>query len=297
MCKREAVNAVPFSIHNADALAAPVLLSVPHAGRDYPSELVANLRVPPADLLRLEDRYADRLVQPAISAGFATIVAHSPRAWIDLNRAEDDIDLQMLEPKGRPLVANPSAKTRGGLGLVPRRLQSCGELWRRPWSGDDVSQRIGQVHRPFHNAVANLLAAMHARFGIAVLLDVHSMPPIPPRVMAGNDVATLPKIVVGDRFGRSAASLYAELALAHVRREGLAGALNNPYPGDFILGRHGAPVRGIHALQLEVCRSLYLDSALRDPGGGLADSARLVHDLAALLADQAQGSGFAQAAE
>lgn len=291
------MSAAPFTVYNAETIAAPVLLSVPHAGRDYASELVGNLRVPAAELLRLEDRYADRLVQPAIAASFAAIVAHSPRAWIDLNRAEDDVDVQMLGGEGRPLSANPSAKTRGGLGLVPRRLQSCGELWRRPWSGDDVQRRLSTVHRPFHEAVSRLLAAMRERFGIAILLDVHSMPPIPPRAMAGDDIARMPQIVVGDRFGRSAASIYAELVLAHVRGQQLDGALNNPYPGDFILARHGHPQRGVHALQLEIDRSLYLDSALRDPGQGLSRTARLVHGIAALLADQALGAGFAQAAE
>jgi N-formylglutamate amidohydrolase len=291
------MNAAPFTVHNADALAWPVLLSVPHAGRDYPAELVANLRVPAADLLRLEDRYADRLVQPAISAGFACLIAHSPRAWIDLNRAEDDIDLGMFTPFEPPLIANPSAKTRGGLGLVPRRLQGCGELWRHPWSGDDVRSRIAQVHRLFHEAVARTLAAMRERFGIAILLDVHSMPPIPPRALAARDVSTIPQIVVGDRFGRSAAAIFSELLLSHIRRERLDGALNNPYPGDFILSRHGQPQRGVHALQLEVDRSLYLDSALRDPGQGLVATAQLVQDIASLLADEAMGSAFAQAAE
>jgi N-formylglutamate amidohydrolase len=255
------------------------------------------LRVPPADLLRLEDRYADRLLQPAISAGFACVIAHSPRAWIDLNRAEDDLDIGMFAHTEPPLAANPSAKMRGGLGLIPRRLQGCGELWRHPWTGSDVQARIARVHRPFHETVAATLAAMRERFGIAILLDVHSMPPIPPRAMAVRDVAAIPQIVVGDRFGRSATSIFAELVLAHVRARGHESALNNPYPGDFILSRHGQPQRGVHALQLEVDRSLYLDSALRDPGEGLPATARMVQDIAALLADEAMGSAFAQAAE
>lgn len=288
------MTAAPFTLHNADVMAAPVLLSVPHAGRDYPDELVENLRVPAADLLRLEDRYADRLVQPAIAAGFATIVAHRPRAWIDLNRAEDDLDVQMF---AGPLAASPSAKTRGGLGLVPRRLQSCGELWRRPWSSEDLQQRIASVHRPFHENIAGILARMRQRFGIAILLDIHSMPPIPPRALAGNPAERLPRIVVGDRFGRSAASLYAELILAHCRQMELDGALNNPYPGDFILARHGKPQARLHAVQLEIDRSLYLDSDLREPGQGLTGMAKLVVDIALLLAHEALGSGYAQAAE
>jgi N-formylglutamate amidohydrolase len=272
-------------------------LSVPHAGRDYPAELHANLRVPPAELLRLEDRYADRLVQPAIGAGFPVIVAHRARAWIDLNRAESDFDAQMISDvdAARPCV--PSAKTRGGLGLVPRRLAICGEIWRKPWTQAGIDARIADCHRPFHNAVADTLASLRSRFGVAILLDVHSMPPLESRLKTGLDRDTPPRIVLGDRFGRSAASVYAEIAMAHVKGRGLAVALNTPYSGDFILETHGQPRRGIHALQLEVDRSLYLDSYMREPSAGLASVASLVLELAQLLADQATDSHFAEAAE
>jgi N-formylglutamate amidohydrolase len=287
----------PFTVHNAEAPSVPVLLSVPHAGRDYPPELIANLRVPPIELLRLEDRYADRLVQSAVGAGFPAIIAHNARAWIDLNRAETDIDAQMLAGPSKVQSAIPSAKTRGGLGLIPRRLQSCGELWRGPLAHEDVQRRIAEVHRPFHQSIGNILAAMCERFGIAILLDVHSMPPIPPRFGADIDTERPAQIVLGDRLGRSAASIHAELVMAHVRGQGFEVALNHPYSGDFILSAHGKPQRGVHALQLEIDRSLYLDSALREPSGDIGAMCRLVHDIASLLADQAMGSGFAEAAE
>lgn len=286
-----------FTTYNAETLAVPVLLSVPHAGRDYPPELLANLRVQPVELLRLEDRYADRLVQSAVAAGFPAIIAHSARAWIDLNRAETDLDAQMLAGPPREQAAIPSAKTRGGLGLIPRRLQSCGELWRAPLSQEDVERRIADVHRPFHQSVSSILAAMRERFGIAILLDVHSMPPIPPRFGADIDSERPAQIVLGDRFGRSAASIHAELVMAHVRGRGFEVALNHPYSGDFMLSAHGKPQRGVHALQLEIDRSLYLDSGLREPSRDIGAMCRMVHDVASLLAEQAMGSGLAEAAE
>jgi N-formylglutamate amidohydrolase len=285
--------AAAFTTHNVDIPAFPVLLSVPHAGRDYPSQLLANLRVPPAELVRLEDRYADRLIQSSILAGFPAIVAHTARAWIDLNRAENDVDAQMLKERCNDAAGQPSAKTRGGLGLIPRRLQACGELWRGPIALADVTHRIATVHRPYHEQVSIILNSMRARFGIAILLDVHSMPPIPARYA----VEVNPQIVLGDRFGRSAASIHAELVMAHVQARGFQTALNNPYSGDHILQAHGAPHRDIHALQLEVDRSLYLDSALREPTPSLARISRLVHEIAILLAEHATGSGFAEAAE
>lgn len=289
--------AATFTLHNCKAPTLPLLLSVPHAGRDYPAELLANLRVPPPELLRLEDRYADRLVQPAIAAGFPVMIAHRARAWIDLNRAESDFDVQMIEDADRSRQAVPSAKTRGGLGLVPRRLAGAGELWRKSLAQADIDDRIATCHRPFHQSVAATLAALRDRFGVAILLDVHSMPPLGPRHGTAFDAEMQPHIVLGDRFGRSAASVYAEIVMAHLRGRGMGVALNNPYPGDFILETHGNPQRGVHALQLEVDRSLYLDSAMREPVAGLFDMAALVLEVAQLLAEQASGSQFAEAAE
>jgi N-formylglutamate amidohydrolase len=287
----------PFTLVNAETPSVPILLSVPHAGRDYPNELLKNLRVPAADLQRLEDRYADRLVQPAIAAGIPVIIAHKPRAWIDLNRAEDDLDTQMLTGANKPVGIVPSAKTRGGLGLIPRRLASSGELWRAPLNYAAVEARIIADHRPFHQQVASTLAAIYARFGIAILLDVHSMPPIPVPRSGAWPIQDPPQIVVGDRFGSSAASIYAELILGHITDLGLRGALNSPYSGDHILRTHGRPQDNIHALQLEIDRSLYLDSRLREPSGQIAMIAKLVHDVAMLLSEQALGSRFSQAAE
>jgi N-formylglutamate amidohydrolase len=289
--------AAAFTVYNAAMPAVPVLLSVPHAGRDYPAELLSNLRVPPAELMRLEDRYADRLVQSAIASGFPAIIAHRARAWIDLNRAENDLDIQMLSGAHNWPAIIPSAKTRGGLGLIPRRLQLCGELWRHPFSAEDVARRKEDVHRPFHKGIEAILSAMRERFGVAILLDVHSMPPIAPRT--GNIAASEnpPHIVVGDRFGRSASAIYAELVMANIREHGLEVALNHPYSGDHILQAHGDPAHGIHALQLEVDRSLYLDSLLREPSDALGKIMALIHEIAALLADQAIGAGYAEAAE
>jgi N-formylglutamate amidohydrolase len=282
-----------FSLYNPDMPNIPVLLSVPHAGRDYPAELLANLRVSTAELLRLEDRYADRLVQPAVASGCPAIIAHRARAWIDLNRAEKDIDSGMLAGSDQIADAAPSSKARGGLGLFPRRLQACGELWRQPIMLADVEQRIACVHRPYHRSVSEILLAMRARFGVAILLDVHSMPPI----QAGGASDMPPHIVVGDRFGASAASIYAELVIGRAQAAGLKVALNTPYSGDYILQTHGDPEQGIHALQLEVDRSLYLDSDLREPSAGLKTVAGFVQAVVSDLAEQAMGASFAEAAE
>jgi N-formylglutamate amidohydrolase len=279
-----------FSLYNSDQPAFPILLSVPHAGRIYSPTLLDHLRVLPEELVRLEDRYADRLVQNAIAAGMPAIIAHQARAWIDLNRAEDDIDPDMILGRNRSDCV-PSAKARGGLGLIPRRLGGCGELWRGPHDWADVEQRIQADYRPYHLHIETTLKQMRDRFGVAILLDVHSMPPL-----SEWNKESQPRIVVGDRYGKSAQAIYAETIMDVVRQHGIAPALNHPYPGDHMLRRHGQPQRNIHAIQLEVDRSLYLDDLLRELGPGLADITGLLSDIAFALNDQAAGK-LAVAAE
>lgn len=254
-----------------------MVLSVPHGGRDYPLALRAALRVPLLALRPLEDRHVDTL---AITArGDETmLVARRARAWIDLNRSEKERDPKIDDGAAPPGHATQSVKIRSGLGLVPRRVNPAGDLWQRRFSGEEVAARIGDDHRPYHRALAEALAAAQARFGVAVLLDVHSMPSLGP---AG------PQLVFGDRFGRSAASRYLSRLEEVARRFGIASGANAPYPGGHILERHGDPRRQVHAIQIEFDRALYLDSRLDLPGAGLEPMARMLRAMIDAVADEA----------
>jgi N-formylglutamate amidohydrolase len=269
----------------------PVILSVPHAGRAYPPDLADDCRFPADRLLPLEDRLADRLAVASFEAGFTGIVAKTPRAVIDLNRAERDMDPGMLS---RPMDVQPilSAKARGGLGLVPRRTAVLGDLWRRRFSPEEIDDRINRHHRPYHNRLEALMEAARRRHGTAILLDIHSMPPL-----LQDGARTPPQIVVGDRFGRSASSILTELAGATFEAAGLRVAYNAPYAGGHILDRHSAPADGLHAIQLEFDRRLYLDSHLRAAGDGLTDMARLLRQVAERLSDAAPRLSLPIAAE
>lgn len=283
---------VGFATSGEHELPLPVLVSVPHAGRDYPEIIFSALRLPRAALLRLEDRYADLLTRNLIRLERPVIIAQRARAWIDLNRDESDIDVEMVRGADRAHYPQPGAKQRGGLGLVPRRLSGDGDLWKRQFELADIEQRISSFHRPYHLQVADILFRMRAKFGVAILLDLHSMPPI-----RQSHSGQPPKFIIGDRFGQSAGSQYAALLHDQIRMRGHAVALNHPYAGEHILRRHGQPKANIHALQLEVDRSLYLDSALREPGSGLVAMQVLVGDLVYALADQALGAQTLIAAE
>jgi N-formylglutamate amidohydrolase len=256
----------------------PVVLSVPHAGRDYPLQLRAALRVPLVALKGLEDRYADALGLDARGAE-TLFVARRARAWIDLNRAEHERDPRLDDGAAR--IGHPqSAKLRSGLGLVPRRVGNSGDIWQRRLSADEVQLRIEADHRPYHAAVAAALAAARVRFGIAVLIDVHSMPSLGPADSA-------PRLVLGDRFGKSAAARFTGRIEGVARAHGVATAANAPYSGGHILERHGEPRRGVHAIQLEFDRGLYLDDALDGPGEGLPATSRLLRAIIDAVADEA----------
>jgi len=264
--------------------ASPVVLSVPHAGRDYPLQLRAALRVPLTAIRGLEDRHADALALGAHEIE-TLLIAGRPRAWIDLNRSEQERDPR-LDDGARAGGAPLSAKLRSGLGLVPRRVGSSGDIWSRRLSGEDVETRIREDHRPYHAALATALAETRAKFGVAVLLDVHSMPPL-------GDPASAPRLVLGDRFGKSAGARFSGRVEGVARAHGISCAANAPYSGGYILERHGDPRRGIHALQLEFDRTLYLDPAMDQPGPGLKAMIALLRAIIDALADEALPAALA----
>ncbi len=277
-----------FTLTTRDPPPTPVIIAVPHAGRAYSSELVATMRNQAAASLRLEDRFVDLVAQAmARATGAGLIVAHAPRALIDLNRAPDDVDWDMVAgelPEPRVRLA-AGRRARSGLGLVPRRLPGLGELWRRRLTRDELAARIELVHRPYHAALAGALEGLRDRWGAALLIDLHSMPPLGPK--RGADAA--PDFVIGDRFGASCASSLSLAAVDHLAGAGWRTAHNRPYAGGYGLDRHAAPTRGLHALQIEVCRSAYLDTRLAEPGPGFESVstglADLVRRLSADLAE------------
>ncbi|QZP06853.1 N-formylglutamate amidohydrolase [Caenibius sp. WL] len=274
-----------FSLDAREPSLLPILLAVPHAGQVYPSSLLAMMRDPRRNAVRLEDRHIDRVARyAAAETGAGLLVAHAPRAMIDLNRSPDDVDHDMIR-YGRdsaPRRTPPGWRTRNGLGLVPRRLPDVGELWTGQLGEADLAARLDGIHTPYHEALGAVLRRMRDRWGMALLLDIHSMPPLTPRP-AGTPA---PVCVLGDRFGASCDAGLANAAQEHLRDAGLTVAANRPYAGGYVLDRHAAPRQGIHALQIEFCRSLYLDSRLMEPTEGVAATGAILAGLIRRLSDE-----------
>ena len=273
----------PPDIHPPSA-DVPVLLSVPHAGRDYPDWLIALSKGGRSSLHALEDPLVDQLITPSIEGGIGAIVARAPRGAIDCNRAEDEVDPTVV--RSGP-ITSISPRARGGLGIVPGRTSSHGPLWNRPIAVQELELRLEQVHRPYHRAIEEQLSRMMDRFGCALLLDCHSMPS-PDRGA---------QVIIGDRYGQSSAPWVTAEAVKIVASVGFRAGVNQPFAGGHVIQRHGSPYQGIHALQIEVDRRCYLDADGCSPGPGFARTARLFQQLAARLGQFLLERKFSQAAE
>lgn len=279
--------------------AVPVLIAAPHGGRAYPPSLVKNLRHGESIVLRLEDRLVDQLAQGIAQAtGAGLLIARAPRAMIDLNRSPDDIDWEMFAREARPAGGLPavSRRARSGLGLIPRRLSGVGELWRRRHGTQDLAERLAGIHKPYHTALEGVLSRLREQWGGALLIDLHSMPPLVP--LPGMPAAD---VVLGDRFGATCNDRIVASAFAHFAQCGRVAVYNRPYAGGYVLERHAAPGQGIHALQIEIDRRCYLDPTLTEPGPGMggviADMAMLVRRLASQVVELSRGSETPLAAE
>ena len=263
----------------------PVLLSIPHAGRAYDKATLDNAAQGRRSLELLEDPLVDRLAWRAIASGIGAVVQQVPRAVIDCNRGEEEVDPAAIAQIS-PAPVGPRA--RHGLGLVPSRTHRHGALWRRPISRAELARRLGDIHRPYHDALTQGLDRLAIMDGDALLIDCHSMPARP-----GGSA----DLVIGDRHGTSAAPWLSAEAARIARASGFMVSLNDPYAGGEIVCRHGRPNEGLHAIQLEFDRSTYLDPDFRKPGPGFDRVARLIETLAKELGAALRDRCQRQAAE
>lgn len=262
----------------------PVLLSVPHAGRHYSEEVLANAAQGRIALETLEDPLVDRLCWRAMAVGFGAIIQNVPRAVIDCNRNEEEVDPAAI----RDISPSPvGPRARYGLGLVPSRTHRHGALWRNRIDRCELNRRIEEVHRPYRMAIEDTLQELAGRFGEVGLIDCHSMPHR--RGQA--------EIVIGDCHGSSATTWFSQEAAKIVKSAGFQVAMNEPYAGGAIVARHGRPLEGIHAIQLEIDRATYLSSDQRTPAAAFDRVAAMIESLAIGLGEALVARCLRDAAE
>jgi N-formylglutamate deformylase len=200
-------------------------------------------------LRRSEDAFVEELFGEVLELGAPLLAAEFPRVFLDVNRAIGELDAAMFAGPLGVAVDAPSARVAAGLGVIPRIVRDGAEIYRGKLKPDDAAARLEKLYRPYHQALAALVDETVARFGVAVVVDCHSMP----------STLGAPDIVLGDRYGASAAQALSRLAESAFAREGLSVARNAPYAGGHTTALYGRAGRGCHALQIEVNRGLYLD--------------------------------------
>ncbi len=276
-----------FEILAPERQRLPMVFNSPHSGRVYPAAFLAASRLGQQAIRRSEDSFVDELFAPVVARGAPLLKANFPRAWLDVNREPYELDPAMFA--GRlPTYANiRSVRVAGGLGTIARIVSETEEIYARPLAVEEALSRIEHVYKPYHAALGQLLSRTRAGFGLAVLIDCHSMP----STVRGLAVRPRPDVVIGDRYGASCAGGLADLVTDIFTSFGYSVCRNKPYAGGYITEHYGRPAHGFHALQIEINRALYLDEQTLERSEGFV---RVREDLAAVvdaLADAFDG-GF-----
>lgn len=240
-----------------DALATPLIFSSPHSGRRYPAELLRMSRLDRHALRQSEDGYVDLLFAAAPQFGAPLLRALFPRAWVDVNRARDELDQRMFAD---PLPSNAdtrSNRVRAGLGVIPRIVADGQDIYDRKLKFFEARRRLAECYDTYHRELSGLINQARARFGCAVLIDCHSMPSAGAMPFRDNERPL--DIVLGDRFGASCSGAITACAEQTLAGLGYQVSRNAPYAGGHVASAYGRPLEGIHVLQIEINRALYLD--------------------------------------
>jgi len=258
----------------------PAVISSPHSGRNYEPDFLASSRLDNLAIRRSEDAFVDELVAGMPALGAPTVAALFPRAYLDPNREPYELDPAMFDAPLPRWVNTRSPRVKAGLGTVPRVVAGGAEINRHKIAPSEAESRIKRCYVPYHDALVALIEETRAAFGIACLIDCHSMP------SAGNDGSRQKAdVVIGDRFGASCDRSVTAAATEALRDCGLVVRRNDPYPGGFITEHYGRPDQDVHAIQLELNRGLYMDERTMRRGRGMAGTRQAVESAVAAIAD------------
>lgn len=231
------------------------IFNSPHSGADYQGSFLGRSRLAPLLLRSSEDAFVDALFAAAPDHGAPLLAARVPRAYVDLNRSADDLDPALIAGAARRA---PNPRIAAGLGVIPRVVAEGRPIIEGKLSLTEAEQRINAVWRPYHARLAALVAETRTREGVALLFDCHSMPrdalAAAPMVWGRR-----PDIILGDRFGAACDRSVIEAAAEAFATEGFVVARNTPFAGGYITQSYGKPRLKVHALQIEIDRSLYMD--------------------------------------
>lgn len=278
-----ATDDLPYEILAPARQTAPLVFASPHSGDIYPTDFVARSRLDLRTLRRSEDSYVDELFSAAPACGAPLIRALFPRAYVDPNREPYELDPAMFDGPLPAFVNSNSSRVAAGLGTVARVVANGEAIYRGKLSFAEAEQRIANCYRPYHGALSELVSATATRFGCAMLIDCHSMPSVGGPMERDPGTGRV-DIVLGDCHGVSCDPRLTDLAERVLRAEGLAVQRNAPYSGGFTTQHYGRPGEGVHTLQIEVNRALYMNEFTYERGTGFAALRRRLSRLVEALA-------------
>jgi N-formylglutamate deformylase len=271
----------PFEIIEPADLAGPVLFNSPHSGSVYPAGFLTASRLDIGALRRSEDSYVDSLVGGVVARGYPLMRAHFPRCYVDVNREPYELDPRMFDGRLPSFANTRSMRVAGGLGTVARVVGDAQEIYDQRIAVDEAMRRIESLYKPYHRALRRLFTRIQGSFGAAVLVDCHSMP----SSTGQKDERPRPEFVIGDRYGTSCVGAVVECVERTLRAMGYTVSRNKPYAGGFITEHYGNPAAGLHAIQLEINRALYMDERRHERAPGFSALAADMEVLAAKLGD------------
>lgn len=270
----------PFVVHGASAKPGVMVFASPHSGGWVPSDMGAIPGLSWQTLRSAEDVGVDRLVGHGPALGIPLLAAQISRAYVDLNRAPDELDPVLIDEVSGPM----SAKVAAGYGVLPRRAGDGEALYDRRLSLEEAKGRIQRVHAPYHRALGDLLGLARERHGTTLLLDWHSMPS---RAAGARPGVRAVDIVLGDRHGAAARGGITRRIRALFEAEGLRVALNTPYAGGYATQTWGRPDEGFQAVQVEINRALYLNEETLEPSSDYGRFAVLIERVIVALSREA----------
>jgi N-formylglutamate amidohydrolase len=270
----------PFEIVEPPQWRAPIIFNSPHSGSVYPDDFLIASRIDLPTLRRSEDSFMAELIADLSRRGFPVVRVNFPRSYVDVNREPYELDPRMFSGRLPSFANTRSMRVAGGLGTIPRVVGDGQEIYRERLAVDDALSRIETLYKPYHRALRRLINRVHQSFGTVVVVDCHSMPSIG----VSRDEPRRPDVVIGDRYGTSCAPLLPDMVEATMGRLGYSVGRNKPYAGGFITEHYGNPASGLHAIQLELNRAIYMDERRREKGPRFAQVAADFAKLADALA-------------
>lgn len=269
---------------------SPLIFASPHSGNDYSADFLGQVVLDRRSIRSSEDAFVDRLFDRAPAIGAPLLAARAPRAFVDLNRAADELDPGVIEGIAR-VPHNP--RISSGLGVIPRVVAGGRAIYRGKLPLAEAEARLRRFWHPYHRALAALVEETRAAFGQAVLIDCHSMPheAIEAHTRPGQP---RPEVVLGDRYGATAGREVMDRVEAAFAGAGLRVGRNSPFAGAYVAQAYGRPSRGVHVVQVEIDRALYMDEVRVEPLAGFEGFRELI---SGVVAELVQPPGVALAAE